>query len=90
MKVFSKGFINDLFVRVFEMITSVKVLIIFITLWVSTDMLTHGFMNGETWASMNGGIIATVCAMREAFKVQKIRELSRNEIGNDEIAKIKE
>ena len=72
------------------MCTSVKVLTIFIVFFVSTKMLMLGFVDGSTWAAMNGGIISTVYAMREVFKVQKIRELSRNETGNDIIEKIKE
>jgi len=52
---------------------SVKVWVIFVVLALSSIFLCVGLINGKVWAAVNGGIISTVFAMREAFKVAKVR-----------------
>lgn len=59
--------------KVIETIISVKVLVIFTVLLVSTNALYAGLIAGGAWAGLNGGVISTVFALREAFKVNKIK-----------------
>jgi len=59
--------------KLVENLLSVKVWVIFALLGVSTKMLLMGLMDGATWAAVNGGVISTVFAMREAFKVAKVK-----------------
>ncbi len=56
-----------------ENILSVKVWIIFALLGTSSIFLAVGLMPAAIWASVNGGVISTVCAMREAVKIAKIK-----------------
>jgi len=56
-----------------ENILSVKVWVIFILLIISTLALFHGMLAGDVWAGLNGGVISTVFALREGFKVAKVR-----------------
>lgn len=56
-----------------ENILSVKVWIILLALIISSCFLDSGKMSGTVWASFNGGIITTVCGLREIFKVAKVR-----------------
>lgn len=90
MRIKSKNFWDTVFVKIVESLVSVKVLTILTLLIVSTKLLMVGLLDGQTWAMINGGVISTVYAMREAFKINKIKELSRNETANDIIEKIKE
>ncbi len=59
--------------KLVENLLSVKVWIMFSYLIVSTLLLVYGFIDGTIWAASNGGIISTVCAIREAMKVAKIK-----------------
>ncbi|KKL53898.1 hypothetical protein LCGC14_2270830 [marine sediment metagenome] len=34
---------------------------------------SNGFIDGTMWVASNGGIISTVIACREAFKVAKVK-----------------
>ena len=90
MRIKNKDFWDCVLVRIVESLVSIKVLTILTLLIVSTKLLILGFLDGSTWAMINGGVISTVYAMREAFKINKIKELSRNETANDIIEKIKE
>ncbi len=56
-----------------ENLISVKVWIMFSYLIVSTILLVYGFIDGTMWVASNGGIISTVMAVREAFKVAKVK-----------------
>ena len=58
---------------------SVKVWIIFALLISSTKLLIMGLMTGAEWAAVNGGTISTICAMREAFKVSKVKSDDNSE-----------
>jgi len=59
--------------KLIENLLSVKVWIMFSFLFVSTILLIKGSLDGTAWAATNGGIISTVTAMREAFKVSKVK-----------------
>ena len=59
--------------KLIENLLSVKVWIMFSYLTVSTVLLVHGFIDGTMWVASNGGIISTVIACREAFKVAKVK-----------------
>ncbi len=59
--------------KLVENVISVKVWIIAAFLIVSTKLLIMGLLTGVVWASVNGGVISTVLAVREALKVAKIK-----------------
>lgn len=65
--------------KIVENLISVKVWTIFVLMFLSSSMVYAGLMTGAVWASVNGGVISTVFAMREAFKVSKIRRISKDE-----------
>ena len=65
-------FIENCKKKFLENVLSVKVWIIFSLLAVSTVMVYTGHLSGDVWATVNGGVISTVCAVREAFKVAKV------------------
>ncbi len=66
------AFLKNVGKKIVESLVSVKVWIIVALLIVSTYLVTHGFIGGGEWAAVNGGVISTVFAMREAFKVAKV------------------
>jgi len=59
--------------KLVENLLSVKVWILFSLLAVSTKMLLIGLVTGAEWCAVNGGAISTICAMREAFKISKVK-----------------
>jgi len=59
--------------KLVENLLSVKVWVIFALLGVSTKLVLIGLMTGTEWAAVNGGVISTVFALREAFKVAKVK-----------------
>ncbi len=59
--------------KIVENLISVKVWIMFSFLVVSTYLLMTGFLTALIWGSVNGGIISSVLAVREAMKVAKIK-----------------
>jgi len=69
----SEKFIENCKKKFLENILSIKVWIIFSLLAISTIMVYTGQLSGDVWATVNGGVISTVCAVREAFKVAKIK-----------------
>jgi len=62
-----------------ENLLSVKVWIIFGLLIVSTKLLLMKLMTGTEWCTINGGVISTVCAIREAFKIARVKSDTQNE-----------
>lgn len=62
-----------------ENFLSVKVWTIFVLLWVSAYLCYTGKMTGGEFATLNAGVISTVYALREAFKVEKIRKMTKSE-----------
>ena len=79
----SKNFITKSKEKFIENILSIKVWVIFIFLLVSSLFLYIGLLDGSVWAGANGGVISTVIALREAFKVAKVRT-PKVVAGNDE------
>jgi len=59
--------------KVLETAISVKVLTIAALMTISTMALWCGKMTGGEWGAVNGGVIATVYALREAFKVARLK-----------------
>jgi len=68
-----KSFGRRAFEKVIENLISVKVWIIFSVIVASSVFLGFGLLSGSVWASVNGGVISTVIALREVFKVAKIK-----------------
>jgi len=75
MKIITKEFWSNVFCKVIENMISVKVSTIFIYMCLSTYLVINGYITGEYWVGGNAGIISTVFALREGFKVAKIKEL---------------
>jgi len=67
------NFGQKVFEKLVENFCSVKVQVIFSLLIISTYALWEGKLSGDVWAGVNGGVISTVFAMREAFKVAKVK-----------------
>ncbi|KKL04770.1 hypothetical protein LCGC14_2612740 [marine sediment metagenome] len=68
-----KNFWKKAGVKFVENLLSVKVWIIAAFLIVSTKLLIMGLLTGVVWGSVNGGVISSVFAMREALKVAKVK-----------------
>lgn len=66
-------FLISAFKKLIENVISVKVWVIFALLVISSIMVFKGFMSATVFASLNGGVISTVFALREAFKVAKVK-----------------
>jgi len=64
--------------KIIETIISVKVLTIAALLTISTYLILHNHLSGGEWAAVNGGVISTVYALREAFKVSKVKNNGKN------------
>ena len=68
-----KDFWIEVLKKIVESAISVKVIVIFSYLIISTFLLWHGKMSGGDFATSNGAIISIVFALREGFKVAKIK-----------------
>ena len=68
--------------KLLENLISVKVWTIFILLGVTTFLCYFGKISGGEFITLNGGVITTVYALREGFKVAKIKQLNHSEIKN--------
>lgn len=73
MKFLSKEFWDGVLIKITETMISVKVWTIFSVLLISTYLLMNGFISDSVWGSVNSGIIATVFALRESFKIARIK-----------------
>jgi len=62
--------------KVIESIISVKVWVIFSYLIISAILLWYGKMGGGDFATSNGAIISIVFALREGFKVAKVKSMN--------------
>jgi len=60
--------------KVVETAISVKVLTITALMIVSTVLVWHGKVSGGEWAAVNGGVISTVYALREGFKIARLKK----------------
>jgi len=68
--------------KLVENLISVKVWTIFLLLGVSAFLCYGGKISGGEFVTLNGSVIATVYALREAFKVAKIKKLNNGEVKN--------
>lgn len=59
--------------KLLETLLSVKVWTIAAVLVVSTIMVYDGKMDAKTYATMNGSTISVVYALREGFKIRRIK-----------------
>ena len=59
--------------KLLETILSVKVWTIAVVLVISTLMVYNDKMDGKTWATANGSVISVVYALREGFKIKRIK-----------------
>lgn len=60
--------------KLVETAISVKVIVITVVLSISTNFVYLGLMSGAEWGMVNGGVISTVFALREAFKIARVNE----------------
>jgi hypothetical protein len=60
-------------IKIVETAVSVKVLTIAAVMIVSTILVSKGLISGDAWAMVNGGVISTVYALREGFKVARFK-----------------
>lgn len=65
--------------KIIETFISVKVLTIIALLAISTKFVLLHLMTGGEWAAVNGGVISTVYALREGFKISKIKSKDNSE-----------
>ena len=70
------------FHKLVENLVSVKVWTIFVLLGVTTFLCYVGKLTGGEFIAINGGVITTVYALREGFKVAKINRLNNGEAKN--------
>ena len=70
-----KEFWSSAGVKLVENLLSVKVWTIFALLFISAFLVWYGKMSGDVFAAVNGGVISTVYALREGFKITKIKAL---------------
>jgi len=66
--------------KIIETMISVKVLTITAVLAISTKLVLMSLMTGGEWGAVNGGVIATVFALREGMKIAKVH---RNGLSGD-------
>lgn len=67
------------FRKLAENFLSVKVWTIFVLMYISAYLCYEGKMTGGEFATLNAGVISTVYGLREAFKVEKIRKMTKSE-----------
>lgn len=77
-----KGIFKLALIKFVENLVSVKVWTIFILLGVTAFLCYVGKLTGQEFITINGGVITTVYALREGFKVAKIKKLTNGEIKN--------
>ncbi len=69
-----------LFRKILETLLSVKVWVIFSVMSISTWLLIHthpdgqSYINGQVWGTVNTSVISVVIALREGFKISRIRK----------------
>lgn len=71
----NKQFWKGAGVKLVENLLSIKVWTIFALLIVSSLLVWFDKMSGDTYAALNGGVISTVYALRESFKITKVKAL---------------
>lgn len=81
----NKKYLTLVLKKVIETFISVKVLTIAAVLVISTHMVYVDKMDASTFATLNGSIISVVYALREGFKIQRIKEEKTNEEDREKI-----
>jgi len=76
--------------RIIDIILSVKVLTLTAIIVISSAALWTGKMTGTEWASLNGMLISAVIAIREGFKVSRIKAIANGTISEEEKTKVLE
>lgn len=66
--------------KLIENLLSVKVWVLLLTLVLSGVLCWFGKMSGGEFAGLNGGVTSTVFALREGFKVTKIKHTDDKDI----------
>jgi len=62
------------FMKIIETMISVKVWVIFSIMYLSTWLLINQFIEGGVWGTVNTAVISTVLAVREGFKISRVRK----------------
>ena len=62
--------------KIIETIISVKVLVIFSYMLITAILVWYGKMSGGDFATSNAAIISIVFALREGFKISKLKKLN--------------
>lgn len=74
------GFGRKAFIKLIENVLSVKVWVLLLTMGLSFILCWSGKMTGAEFAGLNGGVVSTVFALREGFKVSKIKHTDDKDI----------
>ena len=74
-----KAFWKSAGIKLVENLLSVKVWTIAALLIITTILVWNGKMTGDVFAAVNGGVISTVYALREGFKITKVKALSESD-----------
>ena len=69
----ARTFRKRCFRKFIENILSVKVEIIIVIIIIATILLVKGYITGGVWGATVAGVISTVFACREVFKVARIK-----------------
>jgi len=78
-----REFWNGAGIKLVENLLSVKVWTIFALLIISSILVWTGKMSGDVFAAVNGGVISTVYALREGFKITKVKAMKdSNDVKN--------
>ena len=62
-----------------ENLLSIKVWVMFSLLIITSVMVFYDKLSGGAFATVNGGVISTVFALRESFKIAKIKVIKNPE-----------
>ena len=67
-----------LFEKLIDTFTSVKVLTMMFTCIISTILLFKGLVSGSDWTKINATVVSVVMALREGFKVTRVKDMNGN------------
>lgn len=71
--IFSLAFWDRIFVKIVETLVSVKVWGLIGTMLASSYMLANGHITGDNWTTINSTVFGIIYAMREQFKISRLR-----------------
>jgi hypothetical protein len=75
-KIFSFEYVREVVMKIIDNLISAKVWIIVGVFSMSAKMVYDGMITGGDFVGLNTVLIATVVAMREVWKTEKVRALS--------------